>query len=51
MTATDPDFLDERVAELDDKLNELLADMEATAIEWAANIIRSVETPQKSEES
>ncbi|BBJ39985.1 hypothetical protein SSPO_027030 [Streptomyces antimycoticus] len=51
MDAIDPaEILDQRVADLDDKLSGLLAEMEATAIEWAATVLRSVETPQVTEE-
>lgn len=40
MEHIDPEFIDERVAELDDKLSELLAEMEATCITWAADVTR-----------
>jgi hypothetical protein len=47
----DPDeFLDERVAALDDKLSSLLAEMEATVIEWATDIAGTT-APPKSEEA
>lgn len=51
MDAIDPtEILDQRVADLDDKLSGLLAEMEATAIEWAATVLRSAETPRTTEE-
>jgi hypothetical protein len=50
MTEPETDFLDERIAALDDKLSELLAQMEATAIEWASGIVRSGETRPPREE-
>ena len=51
MESTDPEFMDERVAELDDKLNELLAEMEATCIQWAVEVVRRREPAAEPEET
>lgn len=51
MEDINPDLTDERVAELDDKLNELLAEMEATCIQWAAEVVRRHEPPAEPEDA
>lgn len=50
MTAIDPDFLDERVAALDDKLTGLLAEIEATCMTWAVDLTDCAESSPKPEE-
>lgn len=51
MEDIDPDPMDERVAELDDKLSELLAEVEATCIQWAAEVVRHREPAAEPEET
>jgi hypothetical protein len=50
MDATDPGFMDERVAALDDKLNELLAEIEAACVTWAVDLADRAEKSPKPEE-
>lgn len=51
MDNIDAESIDERVAELDDKLSELLAEMEATCIEWATEVVRRSEPATEPEEA
>lgn len=50
MDAIDPEFMDQRVAALDNKLAHLLAEIEATCMTWAVDLAGRVEKPPKPEE-
>jgi hypothetical protein len=50
MENIDPEFMDERVAALDDKLTALLAEIEATCMTWAVDLADRAECPPKPEE-
>lgn len=45
-----PEFVDERIAALDDKLTGLLAEIEATCMTWAVDLTDRVESSPKPEE-
>ncbi|SCF62822.1 MULTISPECIES: hypothetical protein [unclassified Streptomyces] len=51
MADIDPELMDERVAALDDKLADLLADIEATCVTWALGLAGAVERPASPEEA
>lgn len=50
MDALDPEFMDQRIDALDNKLADLLAEIEATCMTWAIDLAGRVENPPKSEE-
>lgn len=50
MTDIDAEFMDERVAALDDKLTGLLAEIEATCMTWAVDLADRAESAPKPEE-
>jgi hypothetical protein len=50
MADIDPEFLDEQVAALDDKLSGLLAEIEATCMMWAVDLADRTDRFPRSEE-